>query len=420
MQPNEEAQTDGQDTSTPETIVQPTVTEQPAAAPTVTAPIAAEQPQAPAAGTAIGGPAVTPATPEQPMAASFSTTVPPQAPPQPSGKRKKLSLIAGIAGLVLLLGGGGAAAYYGMVLPNQPQRIAQQAIANTIDQEKVQSGYFEGEVTFEGGDISKSVSGVTFKGASSKTGAMDLSLSVNSVLTKIGLDVKTEDSKTLYVKLSGLNGLDKLLAAYGGDSAGSEVSAYASLIASVNDKWFTIDQSLLSQIGGEAATAVDSGLSSEDTKRVGEIYKSHQFLNIDKKLADEDIHGTASHHIQASINKDQMIAFLNEVKSANIKSLPIEQSMIDEVSKVDFSKYPFEMWVGKKDRFVTQLATTIEESGTKFKVRVALFDINKPVTVEKPADAKSLLELLSEVSQLNGGVLGANTGLGANLPSFIL
>ena len=420
MQPNDEPQTDGQATITPETIVQPTVSEQPATVPTVAAPITPERPQSPAEGTVIGGPTVIGPSPAQPMTVPSPASMPLQTPVKPSGKRKKLVLIAGIAGLVLLFGGGGAAAYYALVLPNQPERIVVQAMANTINQEKVQSGYFEGEVSFEGGDISKSVSGVTFKGASSKGGATDLSISVSSVLTKIGLDLRSQDGKTLYVKLSGLTGLDKLLAAYGGEAAESEASAYVSLIASVNEKWFTIDQSLLSQIGGDTAISVDSGLSSEDTKKLGEIYKSHQFLTINKKLADEDIHGTASHHIQASINKDQMIAFLNQVKAANLKSVPIEQSMIDEVSKVDFSKYPFEMWVSKKDRFVTQLATTIEESGTKFKVRVALFDINKPVTVQKPADAKSLLELLSEVSQLDTDVLGANTVLGANIPSLIL
>lgn len=416
MQPNENGQPDDQNGSTPETPTQSVPSEQPSAQPIAPVQSMPEQPVAPAAGTVIGA-SMNPQP--QPVETSQNMFTPPTAQPAPANKRKKVGLIAAIAGLVLLLGGGGAAAYYGLVLPNQPQRIAQQAIANTIDQENIQSASFEGEIAFEGGDISKGLSGVTFKGASSET-AMDLNVSINSLVTKIGLDLKTTDGKTLYVKLSGLAGLDTLLAAYAGESATTDMSAYAALITAVNDKWFMIDQSLLSQIGGEAGNLTESKLSAEDTKKIGEIYKKHQFLTVDKKLDDQDIHGAASYHIQATISKDQMVAFLNEVKAANIKSLPIEQSMIDEISKVDFSKYPFDMWVSKKDRYVTQLATTIEEAGTKYKVRVALFDFNKPVTVEVPSDAKSILELLSEVAPLSGGVLGANTGLGTNLPAFTL
>ena len=354
-------------------------------------------------------PAVTATEPAatQPMV----TPVAAATPTPPASKSRKFKLAAIIAGVVLVLGGGSAAAYYAVVLPNQPQRIAQQAIANTVDPAQVKSGYFEGDVTFEGGEVSQAISGITFKGASNESGAMDLNVSVNTLVTKIGFDVKTEDGKTLYLKLSGLTGLDSLIGSFAGTSANPEQAAMiATLVSSVNDKWFMVDQSLLNQVGGGAAAQITNpDFSTEDAKKLGDIYKKHQFLNIDKKLEPQDIHGIPSHHIQALINKEQMIAFLNEVKSASIKSLPLEQNMIDELSKVDFSKYPFEMWVAKKEKLITQLATTIEDSGTKAKIRVALFDFNKDVKVEKPADARSILELISEFAPAAGGLLGASS-----------
>lgn len=399
MQPNDELTPNNQDAPAPETVVNPTLetpveaSEAPAVTPETNEPAEVNE-------------ATTPSnepTPNQPE----SVTAAPVTPSQPKSKRKKLTLAAIIAGAVLLLGAGSAAAYYGLILPNRPERIVQQGIANTINQEKVQSAAFEGEVTLEGGEASKAISGLTFNGSSSKAGAMQATISLNTLVTKINLDAKSEDGKTIYLKLSGLTGLDQLLGAFAGSSESPEqTAAVASLISNVNDQWFMIDQSFLSQLGGEAANVTSSELTAEDTKKVGDIYKKHQFLTIDKKLDDQDIHGVKSYHMQASINRDQLVGFLNELKAANIQSLPVEQSLIDEVAKVDFTKYPLELWIGKKDRYLTQLATTFENEGTKYKVRIALFDFNKPVTVEKPNDAKSILELLGGIAPLAGGLSG--------------
>lgn len=341
-----------------------------------------------------------------------AATVAPAAPvTEKSGflKSKKAKLVALVAGLVLLLGGGGAAAYYGIVLPNQPQHIAQQAISNTLNQEKVQSSSFEGEVSFTGGEIAQTLSSVTFNGASDGKGALNLAVTANTAVTKINLDLRSSDSKTMYVRLSGLDGLDQLLATYAGgsnDESAAMLTALAPIIAKINNQWYTVDESMLNQLGdGFGAATSENKVSEADAEKIGEIYKKHQFLEIDKKLADEKIHEIDSYHILAKINKDKLVSFLNELKAANIKSLPIEQNMIDEVSKVDFSKYPFDMWVSKADRIITQLATSIEEEGTTMKFRVALFDINKEVKVETPTDAKTILELLTELSPLAAGYL---------------
>lgn len=356
--------------------------------------------EAPVAPTTVSPNSVQPAQTSQPPIAEPAVAV---ALPANQGRRKKFVLVAAILGLVLLIGGGGAAAYYGYVLPNRPERIAGQALANTINQEKVQSAAFEGEVSFEGGEASQVVSGVSFNGVTSNTGAMQANITVNTLVSKISLEARTEDGKTTYLKLSGLNGLDSLLATFaGGAESPEQTQAVASLISSINDQWFMIDQSFISQLGGETAALTESKLSTEDAQKVTDIYKQHQFLTINQRLEDQEIHGVKSFHLKATINKDQLVAFLNEIKAANIASLPVEQSLIDEASKIDFSKYPFEMWVGKKDRLITQLAATFQAEDTKYKVRIAFFDYNKPVTVQKPDNAKSILELLGDIAPLAG------------------
>jgi hypothetical protein len=382
--------------------------------PTVAAPVTPvnSTPQFPAAQEPTATSVVSPTVNSAPMApavAATSTT-------GKSGflKSKKAKLTALVVGLVLLLGGGGAAAYYGVILPNQPQRIAQQAISNTLNQENVKSGSFEGEVTFTGGEIADTLSSISFNGSSSDKGAVNLTVTANTMVTKINLDVRSSDSKTFYARLSGLDGLDQLLAAYAASYQGSStdesaamLTALAPIITNINNQWYSVDESMLSQLGGNLGVATSENKVSEaDAKKVGEIYKKHQFLEINEKLADEKIHDIDSYHIVAKINKDKLVAFLNELKAANIQSLSVDQSMIDQVSKVDFSKYPFDVWVSKADRLITQLATTIEQDGTTMKLRVALFDVNKEVKVEAPTDAKTILELLTEFAPLAAGYMG--------------
>lgn len=366
-------------------------------APTVTAPVdtAADQP-------------VQPTEAPAPVVAASSSG---------GNKKKKLVMFGAIVAAVLVLAGASAGAYFGIYVPSRPDKIASDGLTNSLDQKKMESGKFEGEVTFSGGDVSKVLSGVTFEGSSSSSNKVfDLKLSLNTAVTKINLDARSTDGKSFYLRLSGLNGLDKLIASLGGgsDATSSALAAqYAPLISKVNNQWFVVDQSLLNQLGSSNPIASEESLSAEDTKKVGEIYKKHQFLQIDKKLPNQDIHGIASYHLQASINKAELKNFLNDVKAANIKSVALEQKDIDAIDKVDFSKYPFEMWVSKKDRIMTQLATSFEDQGTTYKVRIAIFDVNKQVNVEKPADAKSVLELLGEVSPLLGGGASAQD-LGAS------
>lgn len=356
------------------------------------------------------------AAPEQPVIAPPAGLGAPINPSTKGGK-KKLLLVSAIAGGILLLGGGVAAAYYAVVLPNQPQRITADAIGNSVNIDKVKTASFEGEVSFEGGEVSKALSSVAFNGSSDgESGAFDLAVKLKTAVAEVGLDVKTTDSKSYYVRLSGLDGLDKLIAASMGASADAQTSALISqqvlpIIQAVNNNWYAIDESLVKQATGDSVPSFEQQrLSSEDAQKIKDAYKANQFLNVNKRLDDQDIKGQGSYHVEAAIDNAKLKGFLEAVKNANIDGLKIEQSQIDDITKADLSQYPFELWVSKKDRLITQIATSIKKDETTYKVRVAMFDYNKEVKVEKPADAKSILELMGELSPLmGGGVLGTNT-----------
>lgn len=324
---------------------------------------------------------------------------------KPGKGKKKLALLLGIVAVIILLLAGGAAAYFGVVVPNQPQKITQDALTNTLNEEKVKTIKFEGDLIVSGGEISKGISGVSFEGAVGENHALNAKLTLNTAVTKISLDLRSPSENEIYLRLSGLNGIDKLIGAFAGETGGNQAASFAAqfapIIASLNDQWISIDKSLLQQFGEDAVPTDTNQLSDADAKKVGELYKQHQFIKIDKKLDDQDIHGVSSYHVQASIDKAKLKSFLEAVKAANIKELPVEQSVIEGVDKIDFNKYPFEMWVSKKDRMITQLQISTKEKETSFKLRVALFDFNKPVNVEKPANAKSIMELMGGLGALS-------------------
>lgn len=415
MQPNDQQPSTDGPNQTPaepaETIITPT--EQDTIAPE--APVEIVQPDATPSTLVAPQEAVTPAV--APAAAFIG--LPPTQPVSGSelAKKqrvsKKVKTLAIIIGIAVVLIGGSVGAYFGVIVPNKPQRIVRDSLTNTVDIQKNTSAKFEGEVTCVTGDACKVFSAVLFSGAVNDKSNFGLKLQAKTAVTTIGLDARSVGDKSIYLRLSGLEGLDKLLAAYGGDATGSEASSlvagYGPIIAKINNQWYNIDESLLKQAGGASIPTSSDSISKEDMQKIGTAYKNHQFIAVSKKLANEKIHDQDSYHIQATIDKTQLKAFATEVNSANIKDFKLEQKDIDGIDKVDFSKYPFDIWVSKSDRKITQLATTIKNEGTTAKLRLAIYDYNKPITVEKPAGAKSVLELMGELGTLNSGSNSSQT-----------
>ncbi len=420
MKPNDqEPSTDGEN-STP---IEPMQSVNPTEQETITPEAPAEVVQPDIAPSATATPQEETAPVVAPTAAAIG--LPPMQPVSGSeiakkkGVSKKVKIIALIIGLLVILIGGSVGAYFGVIAPSKPQRIVQDSLTNTVST-KITSAKFEGEVSCVSGDACKSASALTFSGSANDKGSLDVKLQLKTVVAAIGVDLRSVGDKSIYLRLSGLDGLDKLLAGQGGSSQSSSLFAsYAPIIRQVNNQWYTIDESLLKQAGGSVGAATnETSLSEADAKKIGDIYKKHQFITVLKKLPNEKIHNQDSYHVQVSVDKAQFKAFATELKSSGIKTFnfnDIDQKDIDAIDKIDFSKYPVDMWVGKSDRKVSQLATTITEKENTVKVRVAIFDYNKPVTVEKPAGAKSVMELIGELS---GSLGGSSSVRGANTDSF--
>jgi len=322
------------------------------------------------------------------MKDSTSTDVP-QAPT--GGKKKLLGLIVGVVAGILLLGGGAAAYYFGYMVPNKPQNVLKTALVNSFSTEKAKSGSFEGSLSVkeEGSDDTFSAD---FSGASDQDGKFTVSASIDAIVTKVTVDVRSLDGKTLYAKVGGLAGLPELMA-----QSGNEMAAmYAPLLNEVNDQWFEINDSLLKETTG---TSTNFKLSDADRQKLATAYEENQFLTVKETLASEKINGTDSHHYKVTIDNDKLQGFVSAVEAAKIESFGFTPEMFtgikDSLKDANLSQYPLDVWIAKDTKLFTQVSFAMQNDEGTFNFRMAFKDYNKEFTVEKPEGAKPIIDLLN-------------------------
>lgn len=327
-------------------------------------------------------------------------------------RKKKLGLIGLIVGIVVVLLGASAGAYFGYYLPNQPENILKSALVNSFSKDKANSVHFNGKasVTDTASDTTYSAE---FTGASSQT-QFDLSVKIDALVTTVTFDMRSLDGKSFFLRLGGLDGLPELLAQTGDPV----VESYGPVLMAINDQWYEINESLIEEWLG---TSLESGVLTEaDIKKLGQAYEQHQFLVVKETLASESINGRDSYHYKVVVDKDKLKKFVAALKDAKLDSIKLTQKNVDDFSNmlmgVNFSKYPIDVWIDKDSKMFTQLGFKVEEDGAVFDAKVTITDYNKPVTVEKPEGAKSILEAMNDIFE----AMGLPAGLGSDVPDNML
>lgn len=322
--------------------------------------------------------------------------------PVAAPKHRKKGLIAGliIAAVLLLVSGGAAASYYYML--NKPENVLKQALANSLSLEKAATMQFNGLLSAEESGSGTPIE-ATFKGsADSKTGAFEFGGEVDLVLTTATFDMLSADGKSLFFRLGGLEGLPELLA-----SSADEAAAYAPLVASLNDQWIEISDSLIKQYDKSFESGV---LTEADAKKAADAYLEHPFLVVDEVLDDQTIAGAVCYHYRLKVDPAKLKSFFAALKDAKLDSYKIDQKALDTFNKsideAELQKYPFEIWISKDGKMIKQVEAEFVSEGTDFVFRFTADSYNKPVKVEEPEDAKSLLDIMGDF---------LSTGLGGSL-----
>jgi hypothetical protein len=346
-------------------------------------------------------PTVVSATLEQSSVSQPEVVLP--TPVQPKKNKRKLLFVGIIAGLLVLLAGVGGAAYFVYYLPNTPENVVRQALANALTQEELKnSGKLTGDLSIKG----QSGVNANVNFSISKDKASGLALNVKSY--GVTADIITKDGKTIYVKVGGLNGLDQLLKQYSDNFQLGEYSglleALSPLTTKINNQWYEIDDSLLGSTQDlSKSLSGDIGLSQQDIDKIVDIYLDNEFIVVDKKGATVEIDGKSATEYQVHIDGQKLKSFAVELKNANIKDLELTDDDINQinefVNKYNLSEYPFTVWIDDAKNFV-QFSYSHKYSTAEVNLKLTMTDQGSDVNIETPKDSKSVFELMTDVQPL--------------------
>lgn len=316
----------------------------------------------------------------------------------PVKKSKKKAIIISIIIFILLLVGGGAA-YAFAYLPNTPENVLLRALYNTTSRSEVKSGNIDGTLKVSGEGVPEQLGDINVKASLSESGDYSALISADLSGSELSLEARTIEQKDNYIKLDGLDKLGVIAKSFGQDDKETVamLEALGPALARLNNKWIQLDESS-GQVTGDAENTLDVlNLKQEDSDKVAEAYQKYPVIQIKEVLDDEDVNGEASYHYRVVLDKDNYVAFLGELKDANIESLKVEQADIDAAKNDDLSKLNLEVWIKKADRTINQVLLSGEEDGTKAELRLALTNVNQQINIDRPEDATKFEDIFSNL-----------------------
>lgn len=338
--------------------------------------------------------------------------------PVTSHMNKKLLGIIG--GVVVLLLAGGVLAY--TFMPKSPEKILEKALANsgkitsseffgTMEGKvKVDTGIGTGTMTQPDMPMSqmppaspKSEFGfkLNYGGASDKTdkenpkSSFDINASAEGFL--FAMQGVTISNKILYLKINEFPAL--------GFFDGSQIK----------NKWIKMDLQELSEQAGVKLDEIfkQSKLTDEDMQKIYDSFKKHQVLKLTGNLPSESIDGHNTYHYKFTINKDNLIVFIKDIRPI------LEKDGMERLGDQDFQEmekafqnFNFtnsEIWIGKKDYYIYRIKlgidiTVPQQAGSaSFMLTSNAKNFNKKVLIEEPEDATDFKEIYQNFTGIGFG-----------------
>lgn len=354
-----------------------------------------------------------------PSSAAPVPVTPPSVPdPLPTKKRKHLKLVAIIVAIIVLVGGGAAAAYVGIMVPNKPENVLKKAVANMASQSTVSvKGSLAIRVTGEPAVSFDINVNMLHLDTAKKTMLLDVEATYAGI--KIPLETRYVDG-SVYFKLGDLSGLKTLLMGVNGVD-GKEVDKLFDLLGSkVSNQWIEIDKSLLAYAGADCSLDKMFGVMNQDTADTSSKLladSQYKFFTV-QSTSKDTVDGQSATKFDVHIDKAKLLAYSNQLKdTSGYKALagcngasqqdqtdPTVQNAAEETT-ID----TLNVWVdGSKQVKRVKLATTTG-SDTTTQMTLDLTFLDQAVTVDKPANAKPAMQLLTELGSGGTSVPSVNS-----------
>ena len=303
---------------------------------------------------------------------------------KPKRSKSKWFLPAILAGFLVL---GGSAAAYLTVFKKSPESAWESALTNTVAgiDKYLSNSYNIEQKGFKIEGNFKVSSPIAIDGSSEgqwyeSNGELKSNVGVAGARFNTNLRTISADGSTtpdLYFKVDGLEGVDDLIAGFGGP----QQSGYSEILASINDQWFFVDHTLIDQYTASADSSSGLQFTEEDMKEVSTkvmvVLKDRMFstasdkavFNIAETLGKEDFEGTSSYKMRVAVNKDNFKEFVTALKdsikdtkaeellktgntTASLEEILDFDKLLKDIDDTDFSKATADVWVEANGGFI--------------------------------------------------------------------
>jgi|GEM_PF-2039762 len=181
---------------------------------------------------------------------------------------------------------------------------------------------------------------------------------------------------------------------------------------SFKNQWIKFDSTTaltqLQQSGYSGSINLEENLNlpTEKIDKIKTILGKALFIKVGARLASERVGGVDSHHYAFSLNKEGLKNTLKEV------SLVVQEKDLTEAELQGLDAFwenievSGELWIGKSDRVLHQIKMVLDSKSmikTTVIINETFKNINEPVTINIPPDAKNFEELLFGISPLASG-----------------
>jgi len=326
-------------------------------------------------------------------------------PPEKAKSKKKWLIIALISLLVL---GGSVFAFFTVYIPYAEKQVFNNTIYNTFS-----ATSFKADAKITATNMTPGLSNLELSGALANGGDGEATLSLNVLGNKVALDTKYVDS-VIYVRVSGVNSLVSLIGSFVDPSV---VNSYSDMISSIDDQWISIDNSTLSLLGLDTTAIIPNTTDQGPDKLVG-FFDTNPFIELDQRFDDENISGSNSYHYSLKINTEVMSSFLDSLVEANYADITAKdaKSIKTTFDATTVKALNLDLWVDKDQEVINQVTASSETLGDGFSVTVGVSDYNAPFTIEAPADAVPIMNLLVQLAGNGSDFSSLVPGL--NIPSL--
>lgn len=197
--------------------------------------------------------------------------------------------------------------------------------------------------------------------------------------------------ETFYLRLNGLENLGSLIGSAG--AAQPESRFVQRFLQDLDGTWIEATEEDIAGFFGQSGAFNFGNTSEQDTEAIANAYEAHPFFDIEAN-GSEEIQGVDTNHLVLRYNKEQYIAFLEELQGANLETVEITDAQIENARQSDRAENAvIETWIAKGNGKFKRIK--IYEEGNQSEYGQVTF---KPadaenVNVDAPENSQSLQQI---------------------------